>query len=111
MLKLSVSKTDYFERLVSKLSKRYRNIEQDIDIFIDSIEEIKDIGISLGNNLYKARIKNSDNSKGKSGGYRLITYLQLKDKELTLVYIYSKSDLGNVKELYLDELIKKTVFK
>ena len=111
MLKLSVSKTDYFERLVSKLSKRYRNIEQDIDIFIDSIEEIKDIGISLGNNLYKARIKNSDKSKGKSGGYRLITYLQLKDKELTLVYIYSKSDLGNVKELYLDELIKKTVFK
>jgi hypothetical protein len=108
MLKLNVTKTDHFEKLVTKLSKKYRNIEKDIDSFLDKIEDIKDLGVSLGNSLYKARIRNTDNKKGKSGGYRIITYLQLKDNELTLIYIYSKSELANIKESELDKIILKS---
>ncbi|PIX32808.1 MAG: hypothetical protein COZ59_12055, partial [Bacteroidetes bacterium CG_4_8_14_3_um_filter_31_14] len=101
-------KTDYFFKLVKKLVKKYRNIEKDIDEFLDNIEDINDLGIPLGHNLYKARIKNTDNNKGKSGGYRLITYLQLINNDLTLIYIYSKSELENVGESVLDNIIIST---
>jgi hypothetical protein len=33
------------------------------------------LGQSLGSNLYKIRLSASDKGKGKSGGFRLITYL------------------------------------
>lgn len=108
MLSLNVNKTDYFVKLVTKLSKKYRNIEKDIDCFLDKIEDIKDLGVPLGNSLYKARIRNTDNNKGKSSGYRVVTYLQLKDNELTLIYIYSKSELENIKESVLDKIILKS---
>ncbi|MFH1005613.1 MAG: type II toxin-antitoxin system RelE/ParE family toxin [Bacteroidota bacterium] len=109
MLKLKVVKTDYFYKLVKNLTKKYRNIENDIDDFLDNIDDLKDLGIPLGHNIYKARIKNTDNNKGKSGGYRLITYLQLKENELTLIYIYSKSELENISESVLDNIIINTI--
>lgn len=105
MLKLNVSKTKHFAKLVKKLSKKYHNIENDIDDFLDSIEKIEDLGIKLGSNLYKARIKNTDNNKGKSAGFRLITYLQVTENELTMIYIYSKSEMENINETVLDNII------
>ncbi len=105
MLKLEVTKTEYFGKLVKKLAKKYRSIEKDIDLFLDSIETIEQLGTPLGKNLYKARIQNSDNVKGKSGGYRLISYLKLINNELTLIYIYSKSEYENIDEKLLDKLI------
>src|SRR5580704_11320018 len=98
MHELKVEQTELFKKLVKELRKRYRRIERDIDLYVDNIHDISDIGISLGKNLYKVRIKNSDTVRGKSGGYRLITFLQLKDNKLTLIYIYSKSDLSNISE-------------
>ena len=109
MHKFDVYKTDYFAKLVKKLSKKYPSIENDIDDFLDKIDDIKDLGVVLGQNLYKVRLKNTDNNKGKSGGYRLISYLLLKEKELTLLYIYSKSDIANIKETDLDKIILKTL--
>ncbi len=105
MHNLNVSKTDYFGKLIKKLAKKYPNIELDVDSFLDSIENVKDLGVALGNNLYKARIKNTDNSKGKSGGYRLISYLLLTENNLTLVYIYSKAELATINESILDKIV------
>ena len=109
MLNLSVLKTDYFNKIVKNLSKRYRNIEYDIDYFIDNIESIEYLGTAIGKHIYKTRIKNSDNKKGKSGGYRIISYLRLVDKELTLIYIYSKSDYDNIDEKLIDKLVLDTL--
>jgi mRNA-degrading endonuclease RelE of RelBE toxin-antitoxin system len=108
MSEFKVQQTEYFNGLLKELRKRYRKIDKDVDSFLANITELKDLGASLGNNLYKARIKNSDAVRGKSGGYRLITYLQLKDNTLTLIYIYSKSDISNVSEKQLDEIVLKS---
>lgn len=108
MLEVKIEQTDFFRKLIKELRKRYRHIEKDIDKFIGTIHEINDLGIPLGNNLYKARIKNSDALRGKSGGYRLITYLQLKNNKLTLIYIFSKSDIANLSEKQLDEIVLKS---
>ena len=105
MLDLKIEKTELFDKLIKKLKKRYRTIEEDIDDYLESLEQTSQLGTPLGKNLYKVRIKNSDSSKGKSGGYRLITFLKMTNKTLTLVYIYSKSDIQNITENELDKII------
>mgnify|MGYP000726949172 CR=1 FL=1 len=47
----------------------------------------------------------SDKNAGKSGGYRLITYLKLIENELYLLFIYDKSDFENIDESEIDSLI------
>ncbi|MFA7571000.1 MAG: type II toxin-antitoxin system RelE/ParE family toxin [Sulfurimonadaceae bacterium] len=94
-----------------KLQKRFKNIETDCDTFIQSIQTTQDLGINLGQGVYKVRIANSDKKSGKSSGYRLISYLKLVDNRLYLMYIYDKSDFDTVSENTIDELIKKTILE
>lgn len=94
-----------FKKSLKKLKKRYINIEKDVDEFIDNIDTLNNLGTSLGGGVYKVRLANSDANRGKSGGYRLLTYLQIIDNKITLIYIYSKSDLENLSEQELDEMI------
>lgn len=61
----------------------------------------------MGGDLYKARIANSDKNKGKSAGYRLISYIKVIESEIWLVHIYDKSELENITENKLDEIVKK----
>ena len=60
----------------------------------------------MGHNTFKIRIKNSDNNKGKSGGYRVITYFVSEDGEVYLLTIYSKSDRESILDLEIEELLK-----
>ena len=63
------------------------------------------IWVCLGERIYKTRLANSDKHGGKSGGYRLISYVKLVDNELYLIYIYDKSDFENLSESKIDQLI------
>ena len=49
-----------FKRDVKKLFKKYRSIKLDILELIEKLEKDYTIGIDLGSNLYKIRVKNSD---------------------------------------------------
>lgn len=111
MTDFKITQTRLFEKLIKKLSKRYINIESDIDLFIDTLKTSKDLGIPLGKNLFKVRIKNSDIIKGKSAGYRLISYLNFVKKEITFIYIYSKSDLKSISEKEIDIIVTKTIIQ
>ena len=73
--------------------------------FVNTIETIDDLGINLGNNIYKVRIKNSDKNSGRSSGYRLISYLKLIENELLLMFIYDKSEIENINEKKIDRFI------
>ena len=98
---------DDFKKATKKLKKKYRHIDEDVNQFLKNIKTTDDLGVSLKDNIYKARIKNSDKTAGKSGGYRLLAYIKLIDKELFLLYIYDKSELENINEKDLDEFIAK----
>ncbi len=110
MNKLEIIKQESFKKAFRKLLKRYKSIDRDLDNFFDSITSKKDLGIELKANLFKVRIANSDKQKGKSSGYRLISYLKILDDELHLIYIYDKSDLENIDEKEIDKLILKSIF-
>jgi mRNA-degrading endonuclease RelE of RelBE toxin-antitoxin system len=104
-MKLQIVEKTLYKKSYKKLSKQYKNIQNDIDSFINSIHSKDDLGIELKSNIFKVRIKNSNKNKGKSAGYRLISYLALVENELQLLYIYDKSKIENLTENEIDKLI------
>jgi len=49
----------------------------------------------IGYPVFKLRVKNSDNQKGKSGGYRLIYYVKTSTG-IILLTVYSKSEQSDI---------------
>ena len=109
MYKYTVIEQKLYKKAVKQLSKNYRNVELDVKSFLESINTKNDLGIELKSNVFKVRIKNSNKNKGKSAGYRLISYLAIVENELHLLYIYDKSSLVNITENELDKLIAKQI--
>jgi len=97
--------TPEFIKNLKTLKKKYLNIKNDVLKLANELEKNPTMGTELGNNTFKIRIKNSDNNKGKSAGYRIITYCINDIKEVSLVTIYSKSEKENILDLELKELI------
>ena len=48
-----------------------------------------------GYTVYKERLRNQSAGRGKSGGFRVIYYVQLADK-VVLLTIYSKTDQSDI---------------
>jgi len=109
MYKYTVVEQELYKKALKKLSKTYRNIDLDVKDFLKSINKKEDLGIELKSNVFKVRVANSDKNKGKSAGYRLISYFEIIENELHLLYIYDKSKLVNVTEKQVDELITKQI--
>jgi len=106
-MKYRVIPTPEFIKNLKALSKKYKSIKKDILNLSNKLENNPTLGTNLGNNTFKIRVKNSDLNKGKSAGYRVITYCINKLKEISLITIYSKSDKENILDLELIELIKQ----
>lgn len=109
MHKYTVVEQELYKKAIKKLSKTYRNIDLDVKDFLKSINTKEDLGIELKSNVFKVRVSNSNKNKGKSAGYRLISYFEIIENELHLLYIYDKSKLVNVTEKQVDELIAKQI--
>jgi mRNA-degrading endonuclease RelE of RelBE toxin-antitoxin system len=106
-MKYKVIPTPEFIKNLKSLSKKYKSIKNDILNLANELEDNPTLGTSLGNNTFKIRVKNGDLNKGKSAGYRVITYCINELKEISLVTIYSKSDKENILDLELIELIRQ----
>ena len=68
------------------------------------------LGESYGGNIYKVRIADKSKGKGKSGGFRVITYLIEETNEGTEIYlitILDKSEESNIKKQDVEDLIKE----
>ncbi len=109
MSKYKVIEQKLYQKAFKKLSKRYKNIDNDVNNFLCSIERKNDLGIELKSNIFKVRIANSNKNRGKSASYRLISYISIVKNELHLLYIYDKSTLVNLSEKEIDEIIIKQI--
>ena len=99
-----------FEKRAKTLAKKYKSFEADYNAFLNELEQDPFCGDSLGHNIYKYRMAIASKGKGKSGGARVITYnMQQEDKNviITLMSIYDKSEISNVSDAYLRQLIKE----
>ncbi|MFA5454787.1 MAG: type II toxin-antitoxin system RelE/ParE family toxin [Sulfurimonas sp.] len=96
--------TNVFKKDFKKLLKKDKFLIEEYEVLLNQLQINPTAGMSLGNGKYKIRIQNKSNNKGKSAGYRVITYTKLDDVIL-LVYIYSKSDLESISSDKIDEII------
>ena len=83
-----------FNRNLRTLAKKYRSIRNDIQPIIEQLtrgELPGDRIAGVGYAVFKLRVRNSDTQRGKSGGYRLIYYVQTA-MGIILLTVYTKSE-------------------
>jgi len=98
--------TSVFHTAYKRLLKKYRSLSSQLVDLESKLLENPQLGTDLGNGIYKIRLPNPDKPSGKSGGYRVITYLVNKVKDVTtinLIVIYDKSQVSDISK---DELLK-----
>jgi mRNA-degrading endonuclease RelE of RelBE toxin-antitoxin system len=66
-----------FDKQLKRLAKKYPSLRNEFRQLLNSLEQNPEQGTSLGNNCYKIRIAISSKGKGKSGGARVITCVQI----------------------------------
>jgi mRNA-degrading endonuclease RelE of RelBE toxin-antitoxin system len=99
--------SESFLKDIKDLAKSYRSVRIDILPLIDKLSNGEIIGDRLKGfdyEIYKVRVKNSDNQKGASGGYRVIYHVKTIDF-IVLSNIYSKSDYESID----DSLVEKSI--
>ena len=105
-MNLKIVSLDTFVKDVKKLYKKYKTITKDLRELEDELQDYPQCGIFLGNNCYKVRLKNSSVPTGKSGGFRVVYYYLDGEKNLYLMAMYSKTELENISDNRLIEILK-----
>jgi mRNA-degrading endonuclease RelE of RelBE toxin-antitoxin system len=101
--------TPEFKRGLRALSRKYRHIRPDFQPAVDQLLAGEIIGDQIPGTRYtvfKLRVRNSDISRGKSAGYRLIYYLETSTS-ITLVTIYSKLDQGDISPQQIRRILQE----
>ena len=111
-MSVSIITTDNFRREAKKLIKKYRSLRDELQQLSEELEENPKLGTLITENVYKIRLAVKSKGKGKSGGLRIITYVDVEiqeiDEDNTNVYllsIYDKSDYENISDKQLKSLI------
>ncbi|MFM8743847.1 MAG: type II toxin-antitoxin system RelE family toxin [Cytophagales bacterium] len=76
-MNFSVEATAYFAKQLKRLSKKFPSLKDEFKYLINSLKENPKQGTSLGNNCFKIRLAIRSKGKGKSGGARVITHIQV----------------------------------
>lgn len=98
-----------FRRQFKRLAKKYHSLKSDYDAWLKEIFKNPLIGNDLGGGVRKIRMAIADKGKGKSGGARILTLNILVSDDgldVTLLTIYDKGEISNVKDEFIKFLIE-----
>ena len=95
-----------FDKQLKALSKKYSSIKKDYDELLTELETDPLIGVAIGNQCRKLRMKISSKNKGESGGGRVIAYVAISKNSVYLLTIYDKSEKETVSEKEISALLK-----
>jgi mRNA-degrading endonuclease RelE of RelBE toxin-antitoxin system len=105
-MSFNVYTTDFFDKELKRLSKKYPSVKNDYKSLVDSLKEEPKQGQALGKDCYKIRMAISSKGKGKSGGSRVITSVKIVADAVFLLSIYDKGDKESTSDKELDKLLK-----
>lgn len=105
-----------FSRDAKRLSKKYVSLKGELQTLQGELLQNPRQGTLIRENTYKIRLAVKSKGKGKSGGLRIITHvfeieIELAENEkeqrttIVLVAIYDKSEMENLPDKELRELI------
>jgi mRNA-degrading endonuclease RelE of RelBE toxin-antitoxin system len=101
--------TPYFYRKAKRLLKKYASLNKNLAQLQNDLVRNPQMGVNYGSNIYKIRIADESKGKGKSGGFRVITYLIEETENSTdifLITIFDKSEEASVTKDDIKKLIK-----
>ena len=101
--------TPYFKKAVKRLAKKYKSISRDLASIQNQLSENPTSGILITSNTYKIRMAIASKGKGKSGGARIIYYVVTNQNDIYLMYIYDKSELENLPDKQIKEMIEELI--
>ena len=107
----SVIPIERFKKEAKRLAKKYPSLKSELSELSETLKRNPRTGIPLGNNVFKVRLAIRSKGKGKSSGTRVITYLVTEQKEIYLLTIYDKSELNNIDDKTLKEIISDLTAK
>lgn len=110
-MKYRIIATKIFEKQLKRLSKKFPSLKNDLLNLEKLLIENPRCGASLGKNAYKIRLAVKSKAKGKSGGLRVISYLELDYilQDMTNIFlltIYDKSETGAISNSEITRLIE-----
>ena len=106
----NVYRTSIFDADYKRFAKKFVSLPSEIRQLEAELVKQPDIGAPLGGGVYKIRVACEAKGKGKSGGFRVITYLVDEREDGTDIYlitIYDKSEENTIKTSQLKKIIKK----
>jgi len=114
-MKVTISVTESFKRLAKPLLKKYPSLKFEMYELQNELLNNPRLGEPLGNDAYKIRLAVKSKGKGKSGGMRIISYVETvifisnKQKseqiEVNLITIYDKSKTATLSNQEIKNLI------
>lgn len=105
-MSFNVAVTDFFEQELKALAKRHRSLKNDLAALVAQLEQNPFTGTEIGNHCRKIRLAITSKGKGKSGGARVITHVQVSGSTVYLISIYDKSDMDNIDDSTLKKRLK-----
>jgi len=96
-----------FNRQAKRLIKKFPSLKRELQTLINELAVEPTQGTSIGHNCYKIRLAIASKGKGKSSGARVITHVLFKNDTAYLLSIYDKSDIENLSDKEVLELLKQ----
>lgn len=98
--------SDVFKREAKRLIKKYPSLKDEIAQLASLLATDPKQGTPLGDDLYKIRLSIASKGKGRSGGARVITYVQVAETTVLLVTIYNKGERDTISDKEIRQLLK-----
>jgi len=102
----NIEVTALFEKQLKRLIKKFPSLKKEYIQLITGLQENPQQGTSLGNNCYKIGLAIASKGKGKSGGARVITHIQIVQTRIFLLSVYDKSEQSDISDKDLQEWVK-----
>lgn len=98
--------TPNFQKEFKKLFKKFPSLKEDLTALVNSLTEKPLQGTEIFKNCYKVRFAIKSKGKGKSGGARLVTFVQIIGERIYLLSVYDKGEKETVTDTFLKQLLK-----
>lgn len=98
-----------FNHQLDRLGEKYPSVFDDVEALQKQLEQGLTVGDRIpgvGHRVYKARLPNRSANKGKSGGFRVIDYVQTQ-KAVVLLSIYVKTEKQDIATREIIALLKE----
>jgi mRNA-degrading endonuclease RelE of RelBE toxin-antitoxin system len=112
-MRIEIVISDNFRREAKKYLKKFHSLKDELVSFQASLLLHPKQGDRITESVYKVRLSSKSKGKGKSGGFRIITYVieeienESRDLQtvITLLSIYDKSEISTLSDAEIKALI------